>query len=427
MKGNFKKGLKVFKMSSKKLDILAESSFVNVENKKIPLKCELEIGLNKPIRISISTLTDKNSFYNDIHFDIISNIIPERAINNPITEDRIKSQIMKTTNTPYEFKDIIIHLENNIYIPHISDINKLRRDCLANLENIIEKKCCKKNIAFSKPVAFSENNNLDNNSKISILLNKLNLNEDYSLLKNIDRIYIPLRYFSNSVYEEILKVLAKNFELYIYLPVIMRNNYKNLLNSILEKALKTYNIKGFIISNLSNLEMLQNYSNTYDFIGNYTLNVFNNMTALELNKLNINTITLSPELNKNDFRNFTKSIPTELIVYGNIPIMNMNYCPLGKSNKCLKNCKHYCMDNSRFYLIDRLGFKFEIIPDSMQSTSIIFNSKTLSIIPSEHNSFLRLDFIHENIKEINYIVDSTKNGIKLEGSNFTNGNWFRDI
>lgn len=418
-------------MSSKELDDLADSSFVNVENKKIPLKCELEISLNKQVKMSVSTITDENSFYNKISLEIISDIIPEEAVNNPITKDRIKSQLMKTTNTPYEFKDIIIHMNNNLYIPHISDINKLRRDCLAELENIIIQKYCQKNITFVNS-HISSSNYIDSNNeaKVSILLNKLDLNEDYSLLKGIDRIYIPLKYFFNSDYKEVIEMICKNFNLYIYLPIIMRNNYRKLLSTNLENILNCYNIKGFVISNLGNLEMLKNYIKSYDFIGNYTLNVFNNQTAIELNKLGINTVTLSCELNESDFKNFTKSTQREVIFYGSIPVMNMNYCLLGKSNKCLKNCNHYCMENSKFYLIDRLGFKFEVIPDKIECITSIFNSKILSIAPSSfdlQNTSFRFDFLHENTKEINYIVDSIKKGNKLESSNFTNGNWFREV
>lgn len=78
----------------------------------------------------------------------------------------------------------------------------------------------------------------------------------------------------------------------------MRDNYKKLLNLNIEKILNTYKVKGFVISNLENLEMLNKYITQYDFIANYTLNVFNDITTNELINLGISTITLSPELRK---------------------------------------------------------------------------------------------------------------------------------
>ena len=430
MKGKIKKGLKVFKMSNKKLDTLAESSFTNVENKKIPLKCELEIHLNEPVKASISTLAGNDSFYTNISFDITSKIIPEPALKSPITEDRIKSQLTKTTNTPYEFKDIVINMDNNLYIPHISDINNLRRNCLEHLENIIAQKYCNKHINIKNLNASSAVESTFNDIeiiKISILLNKLDLNADYSTLHNVNRIYIPLKYFFNSNYSSMLKGLCEKFETYIYLPLIIREHYRKLLNSNLKKILSSYDIKGFIISNIGNLEILKNLEKKYNFIGNYSLNVFNNFTAMELTALGINTITLSTELNENDYNNFSPSVNSELIIYGNIPIMNINYCLLSKNNKCFKDCKHYCMKKNEYYLLDRLGFKFQIIPDSIDCITTIYNSKTLSIMPSKTGNSFRLDFINENIQEINAIIESVKNGKKIEGQNYTNGNWYREI
>ena len=446
MKGNFRKGLKVYKMSSKQLDNLAENTYLNKENIKIPLKCEINMHLNEPIAITISTINTIDSFYNNINFEITSEITPEIALKSPITEDRIKSQFMKTTNTPYEFKEIIINMDNNLYIPHIADINNLRRICLEKLENIIINKYCSKHSNFASSsdntlntdnlLAYINNPNsisTYSNSQIAILLNKLNLDYNYNLLNNVDRIYIPLKYFINLNYSDILNILAKKFEIYIYFPTIMRNYYKKIFYQNIGKILSSYNIKGFVISNFGNLNMLkelnlQNKLNkSYNLIGNYTLNVFNNYTTNELKNLGINTITLSPELNEFDFTNFIKNFNSELIVYGKLPIMNINYCPLSKCNKCLKDCKKFCMQNKKYYLVDRLNFKFEIIPDFGDCITTIYNSKTLSITPPKQVSSLRLDFIYENINEINNIINFVKSGNKLEGSDFTNGNWHREV
>jgi hypothetical protein len=99
------------------------------------------------------------------------------------------------------------------------------------------------------------------------------------------------------------------------MPSIIRQNYKNLIVRNLDNILAKFNISGFVISNLADLELLPN-TPKYKVIGNYTLNVFNNHTVHELKGLNISTITLSPELSKMALTdNFPYS--TELMVYGN--------------------------------------------------------------------------------------------------------------
>jgi hypothetical protein len=174
----------------------------------------------------------------------------------------------------------------------------------------------------------------EHSPKISVLLNVLNLNFDYSTLKNIDNIYIPLKYFTNRKYSSILKSISQKFDTYIYMPTIVKGNYKNLFYSNSESAVETYKIKGFVISNLCNIKLLNdlftNLDKYYKIIANYTFNVFNLQTVLELKKLGVSTFTLSPELDKPTILNLCdySYLQKELMVYGKTPLMNMNYCLL---------------------------------------------------------------------------------------------------
>ena len=191
--------------------------------------------------------------------------------------------------------------------------------------------------------------------------------------------------------------------------------------------MKKYNIKGFVISNIGELELLKKYRNKYEFIGNYTLNVFNNYT---INSLDIDTYTLSVELNKDeidDICNNTKR-KLELLVYGRIPLMTSNYCLLGKSNKCYPECSQKCNIQNKYYLKDRMNFKFRVVPDNIQTITTIYNSKINSIDTHEINiDNLRIDILDENIEEINNIVNTVKEYKRFEGKDFTNGNLNRVV
>ena len=130
-----------------------------------------------------------------------------------------------------------------------------------------------------------------------------------------------------------------------------------------------------------------------------------------------------------DLETLTNCEKTEMIVYGKTPLMNSNYCLLGKTNKCYTSCAHSCnSSNSPLYLKDRLGFLFRVIPDNIDTVTTIYNSKITSI---EHKDIcvhcVRIDILDENIDEINHIIDIVKSGNKLEGNIFTNGNFNKDI
>lgn len=420
IKGNINNGAKIYKMSSKALLINSKNSYENVEHKKRLLNCTLDVHLEKPIKICVY---DAN-----IKIELESNILPVTANSSPITKERLTSQLSKTNNTAFEFKNIQINLDDNLYVPSISSINELRRNSLKLYEekfnnSIKRKNNTQKNIIFYN----SKNNNiLKSNKTITVLLNTLHDEFDYLALNNINKIYIPLKFFLNSKYYEIISKISSTFDTYIYMPTIMRNNYILSFNKKINTILEKFKIKGFVISNIGQLSLLEKYKNSFTFIGNYTLNIFNSFSA---NTLDLDEITLSPELNKPDLEDLlttTKNINTELIVYGNLPLMNSNYCLLGKSNKCYTSCDKKCLSNSTFYIKDRMGFLFRLIPDNIDTVTTIYNSKVTSIPSFECGySSARIDIIDEEIDEINHIVNEVKLGKKLEGKIYTNGNYNR--
>ena len=447
MKGNIHIGDKVYKLSSKEQLLQANSSYLN-ENIKLPLECKISIKKDKPITMNIHLKDLHYHLYKNIDVHIASSLIPEIAKNNPISKDRIIAQVSKTNNTPFEFTKIDIDLDDGLFILSIKELNEIRRMALSKLENIIisknkrvidldETKLDKFYEKYSNSYLnkYSIEKDLNNNLKqVSIYLNTINTNYNYLKLskKYISCVYIPLRYFMRKEYFKSLKDITSNFKTYIYMPAIIKANYKNVIKHSLEDLIKEYNIQGFIVSSLGDFVLLEKYWKKYDFIGNFTLNSFNTTSINVFKSLGLSKITLSPELNLEDITtiyNIEKEhIPLELIIYGNIPIMKMNYCVLGISNKCYPQCMMRCRTNNKYYLIDRLGFKFRILPDNVQTVTTIFNSKITSIthIDTGINS-VRVDLLDETIDEINNIAKACMNGSKLEGKQYTYGNLNREV
>ena len=108
--------------------------------------------------------------------------------------------------------------------------------------------------------------------------------------------------------------------------------------------------------------------------------------------------------------------------------MNMNYCPLGKSNHCYPECSMNCATENRYYLKDRMNLKFPLILDNTQTVSTLYNSKITSIAPSEFpNASIRLDILEETIPEIQEFINVFKSGKKLNGNIYTNTNLNRNV
>ena len=436
MKGNIKVGDKVYRISSKALSDFAKASYDNCENKKIPLNCTVTIKKNMPISMEIST--NKNTCYNELYSSIyvkeISNMIPIDALKTPISVERVVKQISKTTNTPFSFENITVLLDDGLYVPSISTLNELRRTALEKVEQEILSRAKRTLLDLSRKskesITYTPN---VKNPEISVLFRQLDLDFDYTKLdkEKITNIYVSLELFISKKYSKVISYFSDNYNLYIYVPSIIKTNYKNIALSTIEQAVMIYNIKGFIVSNIGDFELLKKYSkDDYEFIGNYTLNVFNNNTMEEYRKLGISRITLSRELNQELIKEMlaNANINTEMIVYGNLPLMASSYCFLGKTNKCYPNCGTNCKKNNKYYLKDRLGFNFRVVPNSIETVTLICNSKTLSVSTKDLPvNFVRLDILDESINEINEAVGKAYNREKLEGLQYTNGNLYREV
>lgn len=435
MKGNIKVGDKVYRISSKALSDFAKASYDNCENKKIPLNCTVTIKKNTPISMEIST--NKNTCYNELYSSIyvkeISNMMPIDALKTPISVERVVKQISKTTNTPFSFENITVLLDDGLYVPSISTLNELRRTALEKVEQEILSRAKRTLLDLSKKskesITYTPN---VKNPEISVLFRQLDLDFDYTKLdkEKITNIYVSLELFISKKYSKIISYFSDNYNLYIYVPSIIKTNYKNIALSTIEQAVIIYNIKGFIVSNIGDFELLKKYSKDYEFIGNYTLNVFNNNTMEEYRKLGLSRITLSRELNQELIKEMlaNANINTEMIVYGNLPLMASSYCFLGETNKCYPDCGTNCKKNNKYYLKDRLGFNFRVVPNSIETVTLICNSKTLSVSTKDLPvNFVRLDILNESINEINEAVDKAYNREKLEGLQYTNGNLYREV
>lgn len=422
MKGKIKVGDKVYKMSSKDLTNKANSTFANdTQLRKIPLSCEITIKKHIPISINITSLSDLD-LYKKLNIYYETETIPEKAQKHPLEKEKVISQISKTTNSPYTFKNIKINLDEDVFLPNIKSLNELRRTALSLVEEFVQSKITKTTSA-TLPQKLTTNTK-EKNQTISILLNNISQNINYENLTGIDNIYIPLKFFTEKSYDNTILALSKKFNIYIYLPTIIKANYRNLIKSEIENTITKYNIKGFILSNISNFKFLENLKqNNFEFIANYTFNIFNNYTITELTNLGIDKFTISPELDKENIENLSNTSNQEIIIYGRTPLMNINYCPIGKSNHCYPTCEAKCTSKNKYYLKDRMNFKFPLVPDNIQTVSTLYNSKITSLSPTDFkNSSFRIDILEENETEIQEIINTVKSGKRFEGQNFTNGN-----
>lgn len=127
MKGKISVGNKVYRIETLNLNKHISPTFKEDKNfRKIMLNAEIIIKKNKPI--SLKVWSDEK-FYKGLEFIATSNVCPDIAQNKPISKEKILEQLNKTGNTEFEFKDIKIDLDDNLFI-QMSALNDIRRTAL---------------------------------------------------------------------------------------------------------------------------------------------------------------------------------------------------------------------------------------------------------------------------------------------------------
>ena len=213
MKGKIKVGDKVYKMTSKTLQCEALASFENdVQNKKIPLNCEINIQKNSPISMRVRSASNLE-LYKKLNIYCQIDTIPVDAQKHPLEKEKVISQISKTTNSLYYFKNIKIKLDENVFLPNIKSLNELRRTALELVEEYATSKVTRTSKSTLSELNLSSVSS--NTQNISLLLNTLSSEINYAELEGISNIYLPLKYFTLKNYSQIISLLSQKFNVYI--------------------------------------------------------------------------------------------------------------------------------------------------------------------------------------------------------------------
>ena len=411
IKGNIKVGDKVYRTSSKELNVAAKETFSRGFLRHKPVNVTFTANIGSKIKVKIDD------------YIYTSEIEPDIAKNAPTTKEKIEEQLRKTGNTPFEIQSLNMDVDSNIFLP-VSKINEIRRNAFQNYEeqliNSFSRSIQKEKLPdlpmFNKSFA---------SKSISMYLENFDISESDNY--EVDNIYISFK--KALLHKEELKKLKSN--VYVLFPTITKNNYDRLIKQNIKELSKV--VEGFVISNIGQLDYVRDLKDK-KLIANYTMNVFNSYTVELLKSLGFSKIILSAELTKaqiNDIVSHTENIEFEIVAYGKICVMTSEYCPIGsiigglsKTNKCSKPC----LKNSSFYLKDRMDMNFTVIPDNIDCHSRIFNSKITSIETKDINvNSLRIDIIDEDSNDINRIINSVKKDIKFSGDLYTNGHINRPV
>ncbi len=102
---------------------------------KLLLNCKVTVKENQPLEINITSANDLD-IYKNLNITSTLDVLPVEAKKIDLfLKDDIIAQINKTNSTPFNFANINVNLDDNLFLPKVSSLNELRRTALENVEN----------------------------------------------------------------------------------------------------------------------------------------------------------------------------------------------------------------------------------------------------------------------------------------------------
>lgn len=411
---NFNKGLKikpgnlVYRTKNNELLTLLGDSYLKNQIKE-PIQGVLKLMTGKPMELTL-TCKDQNVFFRG---EIVS-----EAQNQPLSEDKIRKQMIKTNDTAFYFEDLAIELFGRVFVP-VQKINELRREGIAALEEKVMESYRRKKVVYTQDnLTKGKEKTFQTLKGVSVLINQIP--QLYAVLKAaaVTDVYLE----SDMVpLEELIsytgKVKASGKNCFIAMPHIFRSSSADLFRKYKE-ILNDNTIDGFLIRNYEEYAFLTGELELKNkmLISDYHLYVFNQRAGEFFRKLGIERITAPLELNYHELLEMAGSF-NEILVYGYLPLMVSAQClyktSAGGDNKVYKKessnpCCYQKAESGE--LIDRFSKKFPVKRHCRECYNIIYNSQCFSLLSNsiEVNNLnmerIRLDFTYETEEETEQVL-----------------------
>lgn len=327
----------------------------------------------------------------------------ETAKNPSIDTERLKVQIAKLGDTPFEAGNVDVHTEGQPFVA-ISALNGLRRQACGKLQEEI----C--GSYRRTPDAIPERPKVAEKSVIKPeLCVQVRTKEQ---LKAAETMGISAVYMSYDLFCE----MGREKDVCV-LPSLTKEGEKRTV----ERAERV------MIQNLGQIPGAKGKI----LCGGERLNVTNSETARRLNELGLMRVTLSPELNMRELKQIIDEtdVPTEIIAYGRLPVMLMENCVIKSAYRCTKG-------EGVFELRDRMGERFPLICEGCRNVMLnnvpLYMADKVEDLLKLNAGAIRLMFTTETYDETCRVIAAYQSGLAGDEpqkayEKITRGHFYRGV
>ena len=343
---------------------------------------------------------------------------PEPARTMELTHDALASRLSKTGGTPYLCARVRSDIAPGLTLSAAA-INSLRRDVL-NL--LTAQRARREAPVLGKPARVPHFRGLSTPPELTVQVTTREQITPKLLKTKLSVLYVPLHLLCRD--PEFCRSLTGQVTVCAVLPRIVHDGeFAKLQQDLL--AVKALGVEEALIGNVGLLLPVRECG--LRTRGDFGLNLFNSGSMNAARDLQLRSACLSFEMTLPQIRDVSKAVPTELLIYGRLPLMVTENCLIkGKTGACTCNA-------APAKLTDKTGAQFPIIKDGGACRSVLLNGKKLYWLDRQEDLTRlglwakRMYFTTENPKEVDRILSDLENEAPFDPGVCTRGLYLRGV
>jgi len=343
---------------------------------------------------------------------------PEAARTVMLTREDLVTRLSKTGGTPYHCLNAIVDVAPGLILP-ASAINAMRRDVL----NLLTAQRARHQVpALQMPGKLPKYAGSKSHPELTIQVTTKEQITGRVLKMAPAMLYVPVHVLAEDP-EFTLQLIQKVPVCAVTPRIVHDGEWEALKANLL--SLRQLGVQDVLVGNLALLILAKECR--MQARGDFGLNLYNSGAMHVVRALGLASACLSFEMTLPQIRDVSKAVPSEILIYGRMPLMLTENCLIrGKTGQC--SC-HLAPAK----LTDKTGAEFPIIRDGNSCRSVLLNGKKLNLLDRQNDLSrlglwaTRLYFTTENAREVDRVLAGVLNPMPFDPGASTRGLYLRGV
>ncbi len=396
---------------NRELFAAARATYESGENVRIPVRFYAMIRRGEPAQLAVED--------DEGHVCKVAGPIAQEAQVRELTEDELTERLRKTGGTPYACAMVRAVIDPGLMLP-ASAINAMRRDAVAMLTAQRGRAPQRHLGAYNRPALYD---GMTGEPQLTISVRQVSQITSRMLAMRPAVLYVPLEELA--AHPELPGLLGVETQLAAVLPRVFWSEDNQKIAAQLREVYHM-GVRQLLVGNLGQMRIAK--AAGFAVRGDFGLNIYNSRAMHYLRAQGLDSQLLSFEMTLPQIRDVSKAIPSEVLIYGRLPLMLTENCVIrGRTGACS------CDAAAPVKLTDRMGEEFPVLKDPGTCRSVIYNGKKMYLIDKK-DAFrgmglwaLRLSFTTENPGEIDTVLYQHQTGGVFDAGSYTRGLYSRGV